>query len=361
MTDAATAAQDLSAGLTPCSQDLTLDLDGFELRLRSNSPDLIARLNNYFRHVAAPVSRPDVEMFAWERDVIDIDVPFTDWKREPGKTGRKDAYADLSDGRMILKVRTGMMFLQSASHVVAAGPCLQNDNQIINFINAQYMNWLQQREWMICHAAGLVRGERGLGLAGFSGGGKSTLMLHILENDSVSFLTNDRLFVRQVDGRPQALGIPKLPRINPGTVVHNPRLAGLIDEDRRRDLLALPSQELWDIEEKYDVDVEGLFGPGRIAHGTPLSAFLILNWSRESTEDWSVAPVDIADRHDLLGAVMKSPGPFFQYADGSFFSDGTPFDEEAYLDALAHVSFYEVTGRIDFDGVARYCQERLMG
>ena len=360
MIDAATAARTLGTGLEAGDAELTLALGEFGLRLRSNSPELIERLRDYFRHVVAPVSEPDVDMVAWEQDVVDAGVSFTDWAREPGKTGRKDAYVDLEDGRLILKVRTGMVFLQSVSQVIAAGPCLEYDNQVINFINAQYMNWLQHRGWMICHAAGLVHGGRGLGLAGFSGGGKSTLMLHILEQDGVAFLTNDRLFVRQEGGKPQALGIPKLPRINPGTVVHNPRLESLIEPERRAELLALPPGELWEIEEKFDADIERLYGPGRIVHAAPLPAFLILNWSRESSDPWKVERINIAQRRDLLAAVMKSPGPFYQYDDGSFFTDDTPFDVDAYLAALEGVSFYEVTGRIDFDGVARHCVEHLM-
>ena len=88
---------------------------------------------------------------------------FIDWAREPGKTGRKDSYLDLDGGRLVRKVRTGMVFLQSAGERIAAGPCLRYDNQVINFINAQYMNWLQNQGWLICHASGLVTGGRCLG------------------------------------------------------------------------------------------------------------------------------------------------------------------------------------------------------
>jgi len=64
-----------------------------------------------------------------------MDFDFKDWTREFGKSGRKDSYVDIEDARLIHKVRTGMVFLQSSDQKIAAGPCLQNDNQVINFIN----------------------------------------------------------------------------------------------------------------------------------------------------------------------------------------------------------------------------------
>ncbi len=360
MTEVERIARRMGEGLDLRPAGLVLDLDGFALRVRSNSEALIARLRDYFGHVASEKADVDLDLIAYERPALDLGLDFIDWRRERGKTGRKDAYADLPGARVVLKVRTAMVFLQSRDHVVAAGPCLENDNQVINFINAEYMNWLQQRGWMICHAAGLVRRGHALGLAGFSGGGKSTLMLHMLENDDVSFLSNDRLFVRQNTDAAAAAGIPKLPRINPGTVVHNPRLHDLIEPGRRRELLAMDREDLWDLEEKYDVNVTRLYGEGRIVHRARLKSFLILNWSRDGERDWAVEEVDMSGRRDLLAAVMKSPGPFYQKEDGSLFADGAPFDEDAYLAALHGISFFEVTGRVDFDGVARHCLEHLI-
>ena len=285
--------------------------------------------------------------------MIDSGLVFTDWAREPGKTGRKDAYFDIPGARLVLKVRTGMLFLQSDSVIIAAGPCLQNDNQVINFINSQYMNWLQLNGWLICHASGLEIRGHGVGLAGFSGGGKSTLMLNLLEENSVNYLTNDRLFIRSNNNTVQARGIPKLPRINPGTIVHNARLHKLLSKQRRDELLQLPAEELWHLEEKYDVHVEQVYGPKRISTEADLQAFVILNWQRDSTEETRVTAVDIGQRRELLAALMKSPGPFYQHADGSFHSDTAAFDEQSYLDVLDGVTIYEITGQIYFDAAGK--------
>lgn len=334
-------------------ESLELDLGGFVIRIRSNHAAVIERLASYFSHVPRGTARADIEILAIEREVVDAGLAFADWAREPGKSGRKDAYFDIPGARVVHKVRTGMLFLQSENTLIAAGPCLQYDNQVINYINSQYMNWLQHNGWLICHASGLEINGHGVGLAGFSGGGKSTLMLNLLDDDRVNYLTNDRLFIRSSGSGVLARGIPKLPRINPGTIVHNPKLHGLLSTERRDQLLSLPPEELWHLEEKYDVHVEQIYGPGRVRTEAELHSFVILNWQRDSAEETRVAAVDIGKRRELLQALMKSPGPFYQYRDGTFHSDTAAFDEQAYLDALDGVAVYEVTGQVDFAVAAR--------
>jgi len=354
------AVSALQAEAPLCADELYLALSGCTLRLRSNSTELLAVLADYFSHVASDPVTPDVDIIAIERDAPELDIDFIDWAREPGRTGRKDSYAELPGGRLVRKVRTGMVFLQSERHRIAAGPCLKYDNQVINFINSQYMNWLQNRGWLICHAAGLVYRGKCLGIAGFSGGGKSTLMLHLLDNDEVSYLTNDRLFVHAGSGQVQARGIPKLPRINPGTIVHNQKLHSLIPAPQREALLQLPGPELWELEEKYDVHIDRVYGPGRITPEAPLSAFLILDWQRDSDRELQVEQVDLSADRDLLGALMKSPGPFYQYPDGSFQQDTTIFDDAAYLDALEKVPVYVARGGVDFPALSDRCLTELL-
>jgi HprK-related kinase B len=355
-----TVALDLQGDAKLCAEQLCIAPGGCLLQIRSNSPALIAALGDYFAHVKAEEAPPDIEIVAIEREEPDTGLDFIDWKREPGKTGRKDSYVDFPGGRVVRKVRTGMVFLQSENYRVAAGPCLRYDNQVINFINSQYMNWLQHRDWLICHAAGLVYRGKGLGIAGFSGGGKSTLMLHMLDSDEINYLTNDRLFIHAQPGAVQARGIPKLPRINPGTIVHNRRLHGLIPEQQRETLLQMPKQQLWELEDKYDVHIDRLYGAGRIVQEAQLHAFLILNWARDAAEEPAIEAVDLAQRRDLLAALMKSPGPFYQYPDGHFLLDTDALDEDAYLDALRDVAVYEARGRVDFPCMSQLCIEQIL-
>jgi HprK-related kinase B len=339
---------------------LSLSVGDLGVDIRSNSQHLLDRLAGYFSHLISNPVKERIEIIAIEHEVLESHLPFKDWRREPGKKGRKDAYYDLPDGRLVLKVRTGMLFLQSDSNRIAAGPCLQYDNQLINFINSQVMNRLQHQGWLINHAAALRLGESTLGVAGFSGNGKSTLMLHLMEHPQSCYLTNDRLFLKKEESGVKAVGIPKLPRVNPGTVINNPRLAPLISDEREASLRELPLQELWELEEKHDVDVADLYGPQRIDTSTPyaLDAMLILNWSRETESPVALEPVDLAERPDLLPALMKSPGPFYQDLDGRFLRDDDAQSESIYLELLKDVSVFEVTGRMDFAQLREICFQR---
>ena len=350
----------LISGYPLVDKPLHLQLGDCHIRIQSNSNPLIEHLEHYFSDAHSEASTVDIDIIMIERDEVNFDIKFENWEREPGKRGRKDSYYDFPGGRILKKVRTGMVFLHSQNQRIAAGPCYQNDNQVINFINAQYMSWLQNRGWLICHAAGLQINGKGLGIAGFSGGGKSTLMLHLLESEHALYLTNDRLFVRRdVDGV-KAAGIPKLPRINPGTIVHNPRLHSLITEQQRSHYLALPKAELWELEEKYDVMINESYGAGKMLQQTPLTDFIILNWKRDSDDELCLTQVDIEQRRDLLPAVMKSPGPFYQYADGHFSQDSHVLDEQAYVETLKNVNVYEASGGIDFHQLCESCFRKFL-
>jgi len=358
MTTAAEVAGQLLQGHQLSDKIVHLDLDGYVIALKSNSRKLLDHLQQYFSHVVSETSA-DIEVICIDSHVIDSGFDFIDWKREPGKTGRKDACHDLEDARLVLKVRTGMLFLQHEKHRIVAGPCNKYDNQVINFINAQYMNWLQQNHALICHASGLVVNNRCMGIAGFSGGGKSTLMLHMMDDDNVHYLTNDRLFLTKEDHTIEAVGIPKLPRINPGTIVNNPRLKPILSQQRCEQLLLMPKQELWHLEEKYDVDVEQVYGKGKIVTRQRMDSFLILNWSFKNQAPCSINKVNISERTELLEAVMKSPGPFYQFSDGRFFQDDMALPEAEYIDYLQHLNVFEATGKVDFDYASDYCLQWL--
>jgi HprK-related kinase B len=350
-------AERLIQGQTLCETPLYLNLGGISVAIKSNSQRLLSQLANYFSHLPQQAGVHLLEVIAIDSEVLQTGIQFRDWKREPGKSGRKDAYAELSDGRLILKVRTGMLFLQSRDYCVAAGPCLTYDNQLVNFINSQIMNWLQNRDWLICHAAGLMLGNCALAVAGFSGGGKSTLMLQMMEHPKSCFLTNDRLFLRGANDSVEAVGIPKLPRINPGTVVNNPRLQTLIDEPRRNELLGLPKQTLWELEEKFDVAIDQFYGEGHIDTSSPvaLTALIILNWHRDSDQSLTLTQVSLNSRPELLKAVMKSPGPFYQDRSDRFLQDEAPLSTDPYLALLDRISVYEVSGKLDFEALTEIC------
>lgn len=353
------AAEQLRGNYELLSDAVYLQMGDFCICIRSTSRKFLEQLGHYFSHVRVDTCQADVLVETYDTDVLNLQLDWKDWAREPGKKGKKDAYFELEDGRLLLKVRTGMLFLQSQDAVIARGPCSRLENQVVNFINSQYMNWLQQRGWLICHASGLEIEGRGMAIAGLSGGGKSTLMLQLMDHPDVQYLTNDRLFIHRVSGKVRARGIPKLPRINPGTIVHNPKLHELIAEDRRGELLALPSDELWHLEEKHDVMISDIYGYDRIRQEMDLEVFLVLNWSHDSEEETRLNKVDLNDRQDLLPAIMKSPGPFYQFSDGAFYQDSMQLELQEYIEMLNGVTILEACGSVDIQSLTKMIYQWL--
>jgi HprK-related kinase B len=137
-------------------------------------------------------------------------------------------------------------------------------------------------------------------------------------------------------------------------------LHSLIPAQQRKALLQMPGEELWELEEKYDVHIDRVYGPGRIIQEAPLSAFLILDWQRDSDRELQVERIDLARQRELLGTVMKSPGPFYQYPDGSFLQDTTVLDDSDYLDALENVPVYVARGGVDFSALSDRCLHEIL-
>lgn len=333
------------AGVEP----LHVGVGHLTVEIRTAEP-LRGVLAAYFTDALTPPASADAVVEILDGQRLDPEPGWIDWAREPGKTGRKDAYCDLEDGRLVHKVRTGVTFLQSPARLLAFGPVVAHPNQVINFVNTQMLNICQQQGWQICHAAAVTDGTQSLAIAGLSGGGKSTATLRLLDLDSLAYMSGDRLLVR-AGNPPRGLGIPKLPRINPGTILGNPRLHKLLSPTRRAELAAMPSDELWRLEEKHDLQVGQIYGANRVRFEAPLTDFWVLDWQRDSAEPTRIEPVDIAARPDLLGAIMKSPGPFYQKPDGSFLRDDEAPDPAGYLEALEGIEISEVRGRVDFDAL----------
>ncbi len=335
-------------------QDAGFRFGDFSVVVSSNSGALLDRLKDYFRANLAPASSQALRIVAVQAEEPDFGLEFQDWKREGGKVGRKEAFADLSDGRVIWKVRTGMQFLVGREVLLGIGNCLANDNQIINFVIAQYLSYLMNQGSVLCHAAGVVADGRGLAIAATSGAGKSTLALRLMSR-GLNFVSNDRLLIHAG----HMFGVPKQPRVNPGTLLNNSDLTGVLPERRVRDLKQLDRDALWQLEEKYDVDIERVYGSGRWTLSAPISAFVVLNWRRNDSRAPRFERVDVGRRPDVLELIMKGPGPFYMDSAGNFLSGKEPPRPGPYIEELSQVAVYEVTGGANFDAAGDRCLQLL--
>ncbi|MFW5735661.1 MAG: HprK-related kinase B [Oceanidesulfovibrio sp.] len=337
---------------------LFLDFGGYVTEVRSNSRELLDSLYDYFRDFQTQeVPEAHTVIHALEGPAPEPSVlgaEFTVKQPDPGKTKIKEEYLQLPDGRAVRKRLTGMLFVFGGGLNVALGPCRENDNHVVNFINNRFIEWTLDRGSLLFHAAGVAKGERGMAFAGFSGMGKSTLALHVMRLNT-DFVSNDRLMVtRASDGDPETglimYGVAKMPRINPGTVLHNPSLAPVMDEDERDRFAAMPENELWTLEHKYDAFIDECFGEGRFRLAAPMSSLVLLNWKRGGGE-LILNRVDLSRRDDLMPAFMKSPGLFYRPGDSRMLD----FSEEAYRELLKNCPVYELSGGVDFERAAEKC------
>jgi HprK-related kinase B len=349
----------------PPVASLAIDIGGFVIAIESNSNLLLDQLRRYFTElvVASPSARPDIELRAFQTSPVLLSASFRDWPREPGKTSRKEAFADVEDGRVVLKVRTGMQFLLGRSELVAVGPCTENSNQVINFVISQYISRRLHEGWVLCHSAGVAYGApglapKGLAIAARAGAGKSTLALHLMST-GLSFVSNDRVLIRRDARGPLMAGVPKMPRVNPGTLLNNPALVGILPPGREQEIRKMSPREIWELEEKYDVLVDQVYGPRRSVYRTPISALLVLNWHHSAEEPTRFQPVPIGTRPDLLDLVMKSPGVFHRDALGQSGEAALRLDPAPYVAALDHVRVFEATGKADFEYGVGFCRALL--
>ncbi|WP_319558506.1 HprK-related kinase B [Thiomicrorhabdus sp.] len=349
------------------SQGLRLNLLAYPIELYSTSKRVLEILDDYFGDLAETIQSgssqgqvPKIHIYqVSEAESFIQHYPWEDWQREAGKTGRKDAIYDIEHlgqpVRFLQKVKTGMLFLQPMPnqhtlHAASFGDAEKHPNQIVNFILTQYLNHHLRNGWLLAHTSGMQLDGVGIAFAGLSGGGKSTLMLHLLAQEAHQsrFISNDRLLLQQEGNSILMRGIPKQPRINPGTIVHNPKLHPLLSAREREEFLQMDSEELRYLEQKFDADVDRLFGAGCFLQEAKLDMLVILNWQLDPNLPTELNEVDIRQRKDLISAVMKTPGPFYADNEG-FLKNGTLPEMDAYLQLLQNCRVMELSGHIDFD------------
>lgn len=338
-------------------ESLLLAFDSCRIAVRSNSPELVDKLGSYFRDFLADGDgSPDIEVTAIEAAPRDLGLDLEVKQPDPGKTKIKEEWLDLEGGRIVRKRLTGMVFVFGGDRHLAHGPCVANDNQVINFINNRFIQWTLRRGFLLGHAAAVASRGRGVAIAGVSGRGKSTLALEAMAA-GLDFVTNDRVMIKREGGSLTMLGVPKLPRINPGTVLNNPALAPVMPEAERLAAAALPEAELWGLEQKYDCFLDRCFGPGRFRLGAEMAGLVLLNWELGGGP-LEVRAVDLGERRELLEAFRKDVGLFYEEGDEGLVEE---FGPEAYLEALEGCPAFELRGGVDFRTAARACVRFLGG
>lgn len=349
----------------PIAHRLELSLAGRGFVVETNSAALHEELRTYYAEFLASGPLDEAEpapivISAFQGDAPSFATEFTVPPLERGKKRLKETYLETEDGRLVHKVRTGMKFAfggdlergGEAAPNLAMGPCEANPNQVVNFVNNRLMSWLLDQGCELAHAAAVARPSgAAVCIAGFSGMGKSTTSLHLMSAAPLVFISNDRVLMKKADdgGPVDIFGVPKHPRINPGTALNNPDLIKIMTAQEKAEFSRLAPEELWEVEHKYDAIVEECYGPGRFELQAKMVAFVVLNWHHGAGEP-KIERFAAKDRPDLLEAIMKSPGLFHH--------PGRAIPEprvEHYIEVLSETPIVEIAGGVDFEAAANYC------
>lgn len=333
----------------PAEHGLKLKFGQCRIDFNSNSAELAEFLASYFTEFREDGGRPDITVHALESPPFEYQFEYTQKQPDPGKQKIKEEWVDLEVGRIVRKVLTGLVLLFGGETNIAVGPCLKNDAQVINFIIHRYIEWLLRQGGLLLHAAGVKVLDRGLALAGFSGMGKSTLALHMM-NKGTDFVSNDRAIVRRTDDGDLLYGVPKMPRINPGTIIHNDILRSILKEDDLRRFEKMPPEDLWKLEDKHDALIHELYGRNKFQLNSHMMGLVVLNWHGEGKT--AMAQIDIEERRDLLPAFTKTTGLFNDPEAGGADIDAS---DEAYMSFFRQCPLYEITGERDFDAAVELC------
>ena len=91
--------------------------------------------------------------------------------------------------------------------------------------------------------------------------------------------------------------------------MNNLRLRPLLSESEQERIGQLSKNELWKLEDKYDVIMSEVYGKGKVVNSTELKHVIILNWNLSDSTPTALTPIDEAkDLTPLLPAISKSPG-----------------------------------------------------
>jgi len=256
----------------------------------------------------------------------------------------KEAVRQVDGGRLVRKLATGVLMGLTRDEAFAVGDLRRHLNQGINLVNNRYAQMVLRRGHVLLHASAVSRDGQTVALAGPPGAGKSTAALHLVEH-GFRFLSNDRLLVRPDAGGVEALGYPKQPRVNPGTLLHHPRLVSLLKPDERAALATMPEAELWRLERKSDVDLDAIYGKGTVELSGRLVALVLLTW-RFDGEGFRVRSLDRAEALDRLPLVRKDIGVFD--LDGS---GAATRELLAYSTVFERTAVVEMSGKTDFSAL----------
>jgi HprK-related kinase B len=322
---------------------LDLEFVGVAVRVLTNDQSIWSGLHRYYARYRCERAGDPVAVVRLIQGLAEAPDGVTDLERGGGKQA-KEAVRDVPGGRLVLKKATGVVMGLWPGQAVAVGDVRANLNQGINLVNACYAKAVLARGHLLLHASGVTGDGRTAALAGPPGAGKSTAALYCVEG-GFRFLSNDRVLARPDPGGAEALGYPKQPRVNPGTLLHHPRLRSLLKPEDRERLATMAPRQLWELERKADVDLDAIYGPGTVDLRGRLHVLILLKWSLEG-RGFQVRDLDTTEALANVPFLHKDLGAFD--LDRPARADRAVHRLSAYAALLSRLRVVEVTGHTDF-------------
>ena len=143
---------------------LSLRFAGVPIRVKTNDPEILARLASYFRPyvITGPPPLAEVSLI---QGSVPLSGEFVDVVREGGRRP-KEATQEVAGGRLVLKRATGVLIGLRPGGAFAVGDIRRHLNQGINLVNNCYAKVVLRRGHVLLHASAVTRKERTAVLAG---------------------------------------------------------------------------------------------------------------------------------------------------------------------------------------------------
>ena len=333
----------------PPTDVLGLSVLGVHLRVHTNDARVAAGLGDYF----APYRSTDAAAGALPVFVIHGEPVYDPARMRDvprGERSVKEATYDAADARIVLKRRTGVTIYIAEPEHYAVGDMTRDLHQAVNAISMVFTKAMLRRGYVMLHASAGLGEDGGIAFAAPSGTGKSTMALALLD-DGYQFVTNDRLLVRPAGGVVEMVGVPKIPRVSPGTLLRLPKLTSRLPQEARLRYERMAPEVLWAVEEKREVPVDAVYGPGTLRLAGRLRIVYVLQWKPGGT-GWEVRPLEGEERTMALRRMSKGMGVYDPHPPA-------PGEPQRLLDAVGGtIPVHAVTGAVDIPGLRAFILDR---
>jgi HprK-related kinase B len=318
-----------------------LRVSGYPIRVAVNDRRLEKAVRRYFEPFLSPASAGEIRVTGIVGEPI-LDRSALRAVQRPGARP-KIAYYDRDGVRVVLKKRSGVVHYVWRERCYAVGDLIRHPQQLFNLVGLAFGRALRRKGHIALHASGVARGGSGTAFVGQSGSGKSTLALSLMEF-GYDYVSNDRVFIGEAADGVEITGVPKWPRVNPGTLLASDRLRALMSLDEIAKYRTLSRAELWDLEDKHDVPLESVYGHGRLALRVGLEALYVLAWKAGGGPP-AAQPVAMDERAEALLPFVKTE---------AYDPSGSSASDAVKLSALLRdVPVYRVSGGADIPWLAR--------